>query len=75
MFFVYQAARKCVVMSEFVNSLCHLRMLYFCSTTENLTIFIWDELKSALRHSSVSVFEVAVHETEKNSFSYRGEYS
>lgn len=43
------------------------------STTENLTVFIWSELEQALRHSTASLVEVLVHETEKNKFSYRGE--
>ena len=48
-------------------------LLSFYSTTENLTVFIWEEMQKALTHTSVSLFEVVVHETEKNTFLYRGE--
>lgn len=40
------------------------------STTENVTIFIWQQVYPEL---SDILFEVKVHETDKNVFSYRGE--
>lgn len=43
------------------------------STTENLTIFIWDQLKKSLGDKSDLLFEVLVHETDNNTFYYRGE--
>ena len=43
------------------------------STTENLAIFIWDELKKVLQDSSHLLYEVVVHETDNNTFYYRGE--
>ena len=45
----------------------------FYSTTENLTIFIWDQLKEALGDKSDLLYEVCVHETDNNTFFYRGE--
>ena len=49
--------------------------IYFlnCSTTENVSIFIWDKLKYALGAKSDLLYEVCVHETENNVFIYRGE--
>ena len=43
------------------------------STTENLTIFIWDQLKKALDEKSDLLYEVLIHETDNNTFFYRGE--
>ena len=43
------------------------------STTENLTIFIWDGLRRVLGDSSHLLYEVVVHETDNNTFYYRGE--
>ena len=45
----------------------------YCSTTENVAIFIWDKLKYALGTKSDLLYEVSVHETENNVFIYRGE--
>lgn len=43
------------------------------STTENLAIFIWDQLKKTLGDKSDLLFEVLVRETDNNTFYYRGE--
>lgn len=40
------------------------------STTENVTVFIWQQVHPEL---SGLLFEVKVYETEKNVFTYRGE--
>lgn len=57
------------ILLNFLSVLCYS----IFSTTENLAVFIWDGLKSALSHSSATLFEVLIHETEKNTFFYRGE--
>ena len=40
------------------------------STTENVTVFIWNQLKN---YTKELLHEVKVFETEKNIFSYRGD--
>lgn len=42
------------------------------STTENLAIFIFNELKKDMRDSSL-LYEVKIYETDKNIVVYRGE--
>lgn len=42
------------------------------STTENLTIYIWDELKKIMKRSDL-LHEVKVYETENNIVAYKGE--
>ena len=42
------------------------------STTENLAIFIWQQLISHFS-SDVKLFEIKIYETEKNIVLYRGE--
>nr|CAD7394554.1 unnamed protein product [Timema cristinae] len=42
------------------------------STTENVCIFIWNNLKTLLPNPD-SLFEVKIHETEKNIVKYRGD--
>ncbi|KAJ8978779.1 hypothetical protein NQ317_015503 [Molorchus minor] len=42
------------------------------STTENLTIFIWNRMKSVMDEPEL-LYEVEVHETENNIVKYRGE--
>lgn len=42
------------------------------STTENLTIFIWEQMKSVMVLPHL-LYEVEVHETENNIVKYRGE--
>ncbi|KHN86783.1 Putative 6-pyruvoyl tetrahydrobiopterin synthase [Toxocara canis] len=41
------------------------------STTENLTVFLWKELKKRMKDPKL-LYRVTVHETSKNIFSYRG---
>ena len=43
------------------------------STTENLAVYIWAELKKVLGDHAPLLYEVEVQETENNSFMYRGE--
>jgi 6-pyruvoyltetrahydropterin/6-carboxytetrahydropterin synthase len=44
------------------------------STTENLCVYIWNELRNSLPNSStIQLHEVKIYETDKNSFVYRGE--
>ncbi|RNA11117.1 6-pyruvoyl tetrahydrobiopterin synthase [Brachionus plicatilis] len=46
------------------------------STTENLCVFVWDQIESKLisqPDSDCSLFEVKLHETDKNICCYRGE--
>ncbi len=42
------------------------------STTENLSVFIWNNLTFHLEKPSL-LYEVKVHETDKNIITYRGE--
>lgn len=42
------------------------------STTENVAIYIWDELKKVIERSEL-LYEVKVYETENNIVTYRGE--
>ena len=42
------------------------------STTENVAIFIWDQLERLLPNPSI-LYEVKIHETDKNVVYYRGE--
>ena len=44
-----------------------------CSTSENLAVFIWDQMKISLGPISDLLHEVCLHETENNTFIYRGE--
>lgn len=44
------------------------------STTENVTIYIWDNLKSVMANPEL-LYEVKVFETDKNVVSYRGRYA
>lgn len=44
------------------------------STTENVAIFIWNNLKSLLPNPEI-LYEVKIHETEKNIVIFRGEYA
>ncbi|XP_071447200.1 6-pyruvoyl tetrahydrobiopterin synthase [Hetaerina americana] len=43
------------------------------STTENVAVFIWNNLKNELPDPSV-LYEVKIYETEKNIVVYRGDY-
>lgn len=42
------------------------------STTENVAVFIWDNLKMHLKKPSL-LYEVKLHETNKNIIVYKGE--
>lgn len=42
-----------------------------CSTTENLSVFIWDGMAKLLPPDSL--YEIKVYETDKNIVVYRGE--
>lgn len=44
------------------------------STTENVAIFIWDNLRSVMKRPEL-LYEVRIEETDKNSVIYRGPYS
>ena len=43
------------------------------STTENLAVYIFEELKKHMSHPKL-LYEVKVHETDKNVMYFRGEY-
>jgi 6-pyruvoyltetrahydropterin/6-carboxytetrahydropterin synthase len=45
------------------------------STTENLVVFIWEQLFSNLKqqYNNVQLYEIKLYETEKNIVVYRGE--
>ena len=45
-----------------------------CSTTENLAVFIWEQLKVTLASQGELLYKVYVQETENNFFVYRGEW-
>lgn len=44
------------------------------STTENIAVYIWREIRRILQKPEL-LYEVRIHETEKNSVIYRGEES
>lgn len=49
-------------------------IIYFknnVSTTENLIVYLWNELKSRLGNPKL-LYKMILHETEKNSVTYRG---
>ena len=43
------------------------------STTENLAVYVWNELEKELR--GVKLYEIRIHETKNNVAVYRGELS
>jgi len=43
------------------------------STTENLAIYIWDQLAPKVSSDSSQLFEIIIHETDKNTIRYRGD--
>lgn len=53
----------------------YFRTTQLVSTTENLAVFIWKQLDTALkeRFNHVQLFEIKIYETEKNIVVYRGE--
>ncbi|XP_061910969.1 6-pyruvoyl tetrahydrobiopterin synthase [Entelurus aequoreus] len=61
-----------------MNSLDHKNLdkdvPYFAnlvSTTENLAVYIWDSMAEAL--APKNLYEIKIHETDKNIVTYRGE--
>ncbi|PWA21639.1 hypothetical protein CCH79_00003397 [Gambusia affinis] len=48
-----------------------VRCFSFTSTTENLAVYIWDNMAKALPASLLH--EIRIHETDKNIVVYRGE--
>ncbi|KAL3320717.1 hypothetical protein Ciccas_000586 [Cichlidogyrus casuarinus] len=42
------------------------------STTENVCVFIWNQLQAKLPNDLL--YEVKVHETDKNTFTFRGDF-
>ena len=43
------------------------------STTENLCIYVWDQMARELKDNRKLLYEVCIHETKNNTFYYRGE--
>jgi len=43
------------------------------STTENVAIYIWDQLTPKIASETCSLYEVLIRETDKNIVSYRGD--
>ncbi|CAG8523177.1 3010_t:CDS:2 [Diversispora eburnea] len=43
------------------------------STTENIAVFIWDNVKENLPKGNYELYEVKIHETKDNTVIYRGE--
>jgi 6-pyruvoyltetrahydropterin/6-carboxytetrahydropterin synthase len=45
------------------------------STSENVAVYIWNEVNASLNasHKAISLYEVKVHETKHNVAIYRGE--
>jgi 6-pyruvoyltetrahydropterin/6-carboxytetrahydropterin synthase len=43
------------------------------STTENVAVYIWNELEKTLGSHKHLLYKVVVHETDKNKFTYKGE--
>lgn len=43
------------------------------STTENIAVFIWDNVKAKLPKGDFDLYEVKIHETKNNVVTYRGE--
>jgi 6-pyruvoyltetrahydropterin/6-carboxytetrahydropterin synthase len=54
----------------------YFRTKKIVSTTENLAVFIWEQLVSNIKQRSdnkVQLYEIKLYETEKNIIVYRGE--
>lgn len=63
-----------VIMKQLDHKNLDKDVMYFknnVSTTENLAVFIWDSLKAIMIHPEL-LYEVKIHETDKNSVRYRG---
>ena len=50
-----------------------LFFLHAYSTGENIAVFVWESVGEALGEKAKLLHEVAVEETENNTFTYRGE--
>lgn len=48
-------------------------MSFFCSSTENLAVYIWDQLAPKVSSDSSHLYEILIRETDKNIISYRGD--
>jgi 6-pyruvoyltetrahydropterin/6-carboxytetrahydropterin synthase len=51
----------------------YFRTKKLVSTTENLAVFIWEQLVSNLNQQNVQLYEMKLYETDKNIVIYRGE--
>jgi 6-pyruvoyltetrahydropterin/6-carboxytetrahydropterin synthase len=54
----------------------YFRTKKLVSTTENLAVFIWEQLVSNIKqrcNTNVQLYEIKLYETEKNIIVYRGE--
>ena len=53
----------------------YFRTKNLVSTTENLAVFIWEQLFSIIKekYNNVQLYEIKLYETEKNIVIYRGE--
>ncbi|CAF0773896.1 unnamed protein product [Adineta steineri] len=52
----------------------YFRSKKLVSTTENLIVFIWQQLFSTIEHyNNAQLYEIKIYETEKNIVVYRGE--
>lgn len=53
----------------------YFRTKNLVSTTENLAVFVWQQLSAQLEqhYSDVQLYEIKLYETEKNIVVYRGE--
>ncbi|CAF3352473.1 unnamed protein product [Rotaria socialis] len=54
----------------------YFRTKNIVSTTENLSVFIWEQLCSRIQkqyNNHVQLYEIKLYETEKNIVTYRGE--
>ncbi|CAF2784970.1 unnamed protein product [Rotaria sp. Silwood2] len=54
----------------------YFRTKNIVSTTENLIVFIWEQLYSKIQeqyNNTVQLYEIKLYETEKNIVTYRGE--
>lgn len=48
-------------------------LLHIFSTAENIAVFVWEQMKTALGEKARLLYEVAIDETDNNTFVYRGE--
>lgn len=65
-----------VLMNQMDHKNIDVEVDYFrsiVSTTENVAIYIFEELKTYMSNPEL-LYEVKVHETDKNVMCFRGEY-